>query len=59
MSGDEPLGDHHAKWHSTEKSLTSNGMGCKKSHILNHNNFNYYISHYGIDKHEKGHMVYK
>ena len=47
MSGDEPLGDGHDDWHSAEEYLISNGMSCRKSHMLNHNNV---IN--GIDEHE-------
>ena len=39
MSGDELLGDGHAYWHSAEESMISKGMSCRKSHMLNHNNF--------------------
>ena len=39
MSGDEPLGDGHVDWHSAEESLISKGMSCRKSHMINHNNF--------------------
>ena len=28
MSGDEPLGDSHAYWHSAEESMISKGMSC-------------------------------
>ena len=34
MSGDEPLGDSHTHWHCAEDSLTSNGMSCRKSHMI-------------------------
>ena len=52
MSGDEPLGDGHAYWHSAEESLIPNGMSCRKSHMINHNNFNYYTPQYDTNKHE-------
>ena len=34
MSGDEPLGDGRIDWPSPEESLTSNGMNCRKSHMM-------------------------
>ena len=56
MSGDESLGDGHTHWYSPEDSLTSNGMNFRKSHMINHNNFNYHTTQYGIDKHENTRM---